>query len=584
MFRSRFFILPVWILLALCTSAPYLVALHTYPLPTFYSEYTAGACWVAAALVLLPLTRFQLGNLPRIALAPALFILALVAQMAFAPPLNPFFSIAATICLLGAIVACAIGARCRSVSGAVEAIVLGFLLGGLVTFGIEIVQLIRIAGLPPALISSDPSSVDRRMWGNLNQPNHVASYLAMGVAGCLLLAYKYRRWVIPMAISAVVFEAGMVLTFSRTAWLHLASIGALAGWVLYTSARGRYRALKIILPMAALLLVFLSCSEVIAYANTKWNLGLPISLGERMQHGVSDRIPLWRHAWHMFITHPWFGAGWGDYGWNQYVQTDVLGQVILSLNAHNIVLDTLAKAGVIGFLALAIPFVGFLYRVSKSPISPERAFFLAIVLIMAAHSMLEYPLHYLFFLLPFAFALGYIDESALQYPSPRMVSTLTAAFSIGVIILMVPLWGDYRAVERLSYNVDRENSADRYHAHGENILAPYGLLAIASNWVVTKPMARSLAALELQVIEFYPAPAAIQRYAVALAYLGKTDDAVLQVRRLHNQYWYEYEKQSAYLDGICDRSLPDLKIFCDRLKVEKLLVEKAVHEKMPNNN
>ena len=574
MLRSRLPLLPAWVLLALCATAPYLVALHTYPLPTFYSEYVASGCWTALALVLLATTRFQLGNLPRIALAPALLILALFAQMAFAPPINPFFTIAATLCLLGAIVACVLGARCRDIPGAVDAIVLGFMLGGLLTFAIEIAQLLRITSLPLDVMTPDLSTGERRLWGNLNQPNHVASYLAIGIAGCMLLARKYRRWMIPLAIIAIAFEAGMVLTYSRTAWLHLAAIGLLAGWVIYTSEEGRYRALKAALPMVVLFVSFVLCSEVIAYANVTWHLDLPTSLGQRMEHGVSDRIPLWRHAWHMFVTHPWFGAGWGDYAWNQYTQTEIVGPVILSMNAHNIVLDTLAKAGVVGLLALVIPFAGFLYRVVKRQNTPERAFFLAIILILAAHSMLEYPLHYLFFLLPFAFALGYVDESPLRYPSVRMVSLLTGIFGVGVAALMVPLWGDYHAVERLSYNVDREKSADVYRARGGNIYAPYGQLAIASNWIVIKPMAHSLAELELQVIQFYPGAAPIQRYALSLAYLGKTDEAVTQVRRLHLQYVEDYPKWSAYLTESCAKNPPDLKVFCDRIRAEGLLVEK----------
>lgn len=574
MLRSRLRLLPAWLLLALCAAAPYLVALHTYPLPTFYSEYVAGGCWAALALALLAATRFQLGNLPRIVLAPALLILALFAQMVFAPPINPFFTMAATICLLGAIVACGLGARCRGIPGAVDVIVLGFLLGGLLTFAIEIAQLLRISSLPAYVMTADLSTGERRLWGNLNQPNHVASYLSIGVAGCMLLALKYRRWMIPLAIIALAFEVGMVLTFSRTAWLHLAAIGLLAGWVIHASERGRYRALKAALPMVVLFVLFALCSEVIAYANVTWHLDLPTSLGQRMEHGVSDRAPLWRHAWHMFVTHPWLGAGWGDYAWNQYIQTEIVGPVILSMNAHNVVLDTLAKAGIVGLLALVIPFTGFLYRVVKQQITPERAFFLAIVLILAAHSMLEYPLHYLFFLLPFAFALGYVDELPIRYPSARMVSFLTVVFAVGAMALMVPLWGDYRAVERLNYNVDREKGVEVYRAHGENIYAPYGQLAIASNWVVSKPMARSLAELEIQVIQFYPGAAPIQRYALSLAYLGKTDDAVIQVRRLHLQYADDYPKWSAYLTESCAKNPSDLKVFCDRLRVEGLLVEK----------
>lgn len=32
------------------------------------------------------------------------------------------------------------------------------------------------------------------MWGDLNEPNHIGTYPAFGLAACLYLAHQYRRW------------------------------------------------------------------------------------------------------------------------------------------------------------------------------------------------------------------------------------------------------------------------------------------------------------------------------------------------------------------------------------------------------
>ncbi|WP_317466095.1 O-antigen ligase family protein, partial [Chromohalobacter sp. HP20-39] len=79
----------------------------------------------------------------------------------------------------------------------------------------------------------------------------------------------------------------------------------------------------------------------------------------------------------MFLAHPWFGGGWGDYAWNQYLQTDELGRAALAVNAHNIVLDLLAKVGLLGLLAVALPSVGFVWRLRKQPMTPAWSFLLS---------------------------------------------------------------------------------------------------------------------------------------------------------------------------------------------------------------
>jgi O-antigen ligase len=555
------------------------VRLHTFPIPTFYSEVAAAVCWLTLALaILVAAWRSESGlRLPKIALAPAGLIGALFLQLQFAPPLNPFFSLVAVAFLLAAVLACGLGAYSRKIPGAVESLAVGLVLGGVLTFGVELVQLFRVQGLPFELFSTDLDDTGRRLSGNLNQPNHADSYLAMGLAACLLLANKWRSWRWPLAVVVLALLLGMSLTFSRTAWLHLAMLGLLSGWVILTTdagVQGARKWLKATAPLVCLLVVYQLCNWLVAYANLRWHFDLQTSLAERMAHGVSDRLPIWRHGWHMLVTHPWFGAGWADFAWNQYLQTDTLGQAMLSTNAHNLILDLLAKAGVIGLLAVFLP-LGWLAIVAlRRPITREKAFFYALILILVGHSMLEYPLHYLYFLLPFAFALGYVDESRLRFPSPAMTSTLTLAMALGSVAVLPHLWGDYRAIERLQYSPQGlAKELALYAQHGPTLLIPYENFALASNWVVTPSNAAAAAKLELQAMQFNPGAATVLRYAVALAYLGKTDEAVHQVRRVYMLTWLDYDKQSWLITQLCHAKVDGLKTFCERLRDENLLVE-----------
>jgi len=565
-------LLPFWFASAVCWAVPFLVAPHTFPIPTFYSEFVAALCWVVLAVAVFGVAWRSKVGLPAIAIAPLALMVVLIVQLLIASPINVLYSFAACLCLIGAAAVTGLGVRSREVPGAVEAVVVGLLVGGIATVAIELLHLFRAPGLPELFVTAAPNGPDRRMWANLNQPNHVGSYLAMGLAGCAFLMQKHGRWKWLLAIVALALLLGMSLTFSRTVWIHLAVVGVLCGWLLKGGAHGSHGWLKAAMPVVLLLAGYQLCNGVVAFANEQWQLGLPTSLGGRMLHGVSDRAPIWNHAWHMFLSHPWLGAGWGDYAWNQYVQTDVLGKVVMGLNAHNVVLDLLAKVGITGFLAVALPFIGLIPVVWKRKLTAEAAFFYAVILILAAHSMLEYPLHYLFFLLPFAFALGYVDTRVLRFPSSDMTTVLISVVAICMVALLCKLWGEYRSVERLYYSkgnfqqtLVRESQRDQF------LLSPFATLAVATQLNVTQETAPVIAILERRAVQLYPGPSTVQRYALSLAYSGKPDEAVTQVRRLYNHYWIGYATWSALLTEECAKKPEALRDFCHRLKTEHLL-------------
>jgi len=571
--RFSILLLPVWLALGACGVIPFLVAPHTYPIPTFYSEWVAAACWIALGVAVLGATWGQVVCLPRAALAPLALIAVLILQLAIAPPLNPFFSSGAIAALLAAAVICGLGARCRDVPGVLDALAVAVTLGGLLTVSIELVQVFRVPNLPETFFSMTPTGSARRMWGNLNQPNHVGTYLTFGLAACLFLGQRHRKWLGLMTVAVLALLLGMALTFSRVTWIHIGVVGLLAGIPLAAEARGRawpIRWLALCGPVLLLALAYQSWGWLIALANGAWALDLPGSMEQRMHEGVGLRPLLWKHAWHIFLAHPWLGGGWGDYAWNQYVQTDTLGQVEMSMNAHNIVLDLLAKAGVAGLLAVLVPLAWLALDLRKRLRSPEVAFLSAMIAVMVVHSLLEYPLHYVFFLFPFAFILGLLDSKTLRFPSPPVAWGFSGVVVVLGALLLVRLWADYRVLERL-YFVSGARIESTGHPGGPVLLTPYATLVTAMNASVTEQTARSLVKLERQAVQFYPASSTIQRYALALAFEGKTEEAVIQVRRLHNHYWTDFASQSALLGQACHRNVDVLRTFCLRLKAEALL-------------
>ena len=138
-------------------------------------------------------------------------------------------------------------------------------------------------------------------------------------------------------------------------------------------------------------------------------------------------------------------------------------------------------------------------------------------------------------------------------------------------VLLARLWADYRSVERLDFVPGVRSASAGYPGGGPMLLTPYATLVAAMNASVNEQTAPMLVKLERQAVQFYPASSTIQRYALALAFEGRTEEAVIQVRRLHSHYWTDFAAQSFLLSQTCQSNFGSLKTFCSRLKSEKLI-------------
>lgn len=75
-----------------------------------------------------------------------------------------------------------------------------------------------------------------------------------------------------------------------------------------------------------------------------------------------DRWDLWRIAWRVFLEHPFFGAGAGQYNATfRELGLAPVHEVITITHPHNLYLDMLYAHGIFGFLAGIIFLGGFLY-------------------------------------------------------------------------------------------------------------------------------------------------------------------------------------------------------------------------------
>ncbi len=311
-----------------------------------------------------------------------------------------------------------------------DAFATAFLLAGLLGTLSQWVQLFHLESRSFDLVSSYFYADNRRLWGNLNQPNHQATVEGMALVAATWLASRGKLRFPMWLIAVVLLESGIVLSGSRTGVLHVglaALYAVIAAWLARDTRRDAdpmCRPVGLLVAAVALVAGLLVLQPAIKAAGHAFDWRLFDTVAQlQAADQMSARSALWTHAWAMFRSHPWLGVGWGEFGWAQFQQLPQVGvKVEMSLHAHNALLDLLAKTGMIGTAGVVVTLLAWLWRVVRVRIlqanGDERAQTIVVLTWLAmlcAHSMLEYPLHYLYFFLPFCFMLGWLEPSGFGH-------------------------------------------------------------------------------------------------------------------------------------------------------------------------
>ncbi|MDQ0143669.1 PglL family O-oligosaccharyltransferase [Cupriavidus necator] len=557
---------------------PLLVSRHTLPLATFYGEWTAALCSITAVAAVAfqrirrpaTSTAAPYASLPLIAL---LFFWLLVVSLTFASLGHADISgsrvITVLTLLLGAAAASAAWWYRRTPSGrgpdTVDALAVAALIAGLLGTVSQWVQLFHLEPRSFGLVSTYFYDTNRRLWGNLNQPNHQATVEGLALVAAVWLAsrgsLRFPMWL----VAVVLLESGIVLSGSRTGVLHvgLAAVYALiAAWLARGARRDAdpmQRPIGLLVAAVALVAMLLILQPVIRAAGQAfdWRLFDTVAqLGAEDQ--MSARSALWAHAIAMFRAHPWFGVGWGEFGWAQFQQLDQVGvKVEMSLHAHNAILDLLAKTGIVGTAGVGVILLAWLWRVVRMRLwhgdgeaRKQTVLVLTWLAMLCAHSMLEYPLHYLYFFLPFCFMLGWLEPSGFgRWRMPLPVARgLALAFVAVAAVVLGTMWQDYRRAEAREYASSEGREAlpmprfwFRQHAQAD----------AAGEATITPENAAALLPAHVAAVHLLPTPTMIARTAWLLALTGEPAQGRQWMERLRWYYLGDEPAQYAAIAQAC---------------------------------
>jgi O-Antigen ligase/Virulence factor membrane-bound polymerase, C-terminal/Protein glycosylation ligase len=430
---------------------PSLLAYNLPPSPTTLNQALAIGGWGLAVLLLAVYSR---GGTLRAVLtrcSTSLLALALAATAALLShalrglPSTLALSAAATTLLAAAVLAA--GAAAAPSALLWVSFFAAWLVAGIAGVLIGIIQVFMPDAVDGTWIAR--TSIGGRAVGNLRQPNHLATLLLWSAVaviplletGALRRATKTALWTL---FAAMFF--GVVLSGSRTGLLGVAVV---VTWGLVDRRLSRpSRGLLIASPLICLA-SWIALGWLSSMLNTGV-LGTATRLGESQDYS-SGRWSIWRDTLVLIAQNPWFGVGFGEFNlaWTLTPSADRNPQFFD--HTHNLPLHLAVELGIpLALLVLGLLAWGLWQAFDRSrhidgSEGVARRAALVMVLLMALHSQLEYPLWYAYFLLPTAFAWGLCLGGGPAVQDRKSSPWMAVAGAAMMLCAAVTVW-DYKKV------------------------------------------------------------------------------------------------------------------------------------------
>ena len=438
---------------AAAACGPALLALNDPPSPTALNQAVALGVW-GSALATVPLNTvlWAEGDCGARSAVTAPLVVAATALFASATGALPWtLGLSAAALAIAAALVLAAGAALQPRLSDWRTFFAAWVLAGVSSTVIAVIQVFAPAWPDGEWIAR--SGLAGRAVGNLRQPNHLATLLlwsAVAVVPLLEMQRSAARWRPVAAALGALFALllfGLMLSGSRTG---LVGVGVLLLWGLLDVrlsfvSRALLLGSPLICAVSWWLLDFLASAQ-----------GAAIGAATRLSETdlSTGRFAIWRDTLSLIAQHPWLGVGFGEFNFAWTLTPFPQRHPQFFDHTHNLPLQLAVELG----LPLALLVLGLLawglwqaFDRSRRVEGPDgtalRACFV-MVLLMALHSQLEYPLWYAYFLLPTAFVWGLClgagspPSTAAPPHSGRWIRIAGCAMLIGAAVM----WWDYRRV------------------------------------------------------------------------------------------------------------------------------------------
>lgn len=400
-------LLPVWLAFLWICIVPFMSLYRVGPLSSFYLEAASlgGALLFVLATASLGLFRVKVPKLAWGLLAMAAFwaIQARTLNLIY-PGMNDMTAVAFVVLALAAWACRSWAAEYgheRIVAVFAWSLFFGAVLQGIVAF----MQFQGWAGtgIWKGILAYGTNNVS----GQLAQRNHLGHYLMWGVAAAAFL-WSSRRMPNWLGLLSVVLLTGILgLVNSRTILGYAAAIVLIVPFWRWRMDKQGNRTAAIMLFAALLVFAFQYAMGPLLSLFSHTGYETAVERAANSGFEGSMRQIEWNKAWLAFQSAPWFGHGWNSYGLQSFLinaeqknfTNNILG--VLFTHSHNMVLQLLAEVGLVGTLLVFAAMIAGVWRIVFRPQNPASLLLLCLIAVSLCHSMLEYPLWYIYFLTPF---------------------------------------------------------------------------------------------------------------------------------------------------------------------------------------
>jgi O-antigen ligase len=541
---------------------PFLYYNHGYPITTFYQEWGAGLLGLCAMLLLLTKRYWQAPEVPRIVMLPIGLMLLMVVQFLVGRInyfdhlmlLSLYFLFAALLIMLGYRLRVELG-----LPTLVTVLAVFLLAGAELNTLAGILQHYRWNTFLNQVITAKTSSA---VYGNTAQPNHYATYLALGLIslGLLYVRFSMRAWQAVLLAAPMLFV--MVLSGSRSSWLYLLFAAGLSFlW------QRRNNTLRPLMYFSLLLVLGFALMHLVVQIPWLEGASGSVTTTERLfgdNASGSIRLHLWREAALIFAQFPLLGAGFGQFAFQHFqLAAELRNPAISGLynNAHNLVMQIAAEAGLAGVAILFVT-LGLWFRQS---VMREAQFTLyhwwgyAILAVLGIHSLLEYPLWYAYFIAVAAILLGMFDTTSYRL---ELRNIGRASVAMMLVLGALSLWQGFQGYQRLENALRLRGMAvtDRslipqvqeefMAVYQTALFSSYAELYIASAMEISADHLQDKLELNERAMQFIPIAQVVYHQAWLLTLSDRPMEAQTQLERAIWAYPTDYATAQAEMEEL----------------------------------
>lgn len=378
-----------------------------------------------------------------------------------------------------------------------------------------------------------------RALGLIGQPNHLAVLAVFASFAALHLFMRgalshVGLWVLTAIASAVCAAAASRIAL--VIWLASALLTHL--WLRGAESRATGQTRMPTRHLAALVLLFLAIQGA-------WQLrdggGTGSGAGSLTRSGAG-RVEMLRDALALWQQHPLLGVGEGNYAAGRLHALVGPLPAPHSDNAHNLFAHALAVWGVVGFGIVVVatawlPLVVW-RRFRAVDRGPDELFPMIWVVGVLLHSLVEHPLWFVHFLLPFALMVGTLPQPALvvqREGSRANAATLAGSVAVALVVSLVAA-ADYARSQRIALGILVESDlppgspalvrlADAARVDSLTMFPLFARLQLTRKLPLGGVAAQQKLLLARQAMDAIPNPETIARYVAFAIVADRQDDA-----------------------------------------------------------